>query len=117
MNPKILSLPRALPAAAFIAFLVLALGAPGCGKADGKPAQAALTPEPIRVTAASVVERTLPRTLAVTGALVGDESADVAAERDGRVARVTVERGSIVERGAILALLDDREAKATLEQA
>ena len=116
MNPKIFSLPRTSHAAALLVLLPLAL-ASGCGRDGGKPAQAALTPEPVRVTAASVVEKTLPRTLAVTGALVGDESADVAAERDGRVARVTVERGSIVERGAVLAELDDREAKATLEQA
>ena len=103
-------------------FLLLPLGAAlaasiGCAKAGGAPAQAAPTPEPIGVTAATVEQRTLPRTLAVTGALVGDETADIAAERDGRVARVLVERGTLVEKGAVLAELDDREAKATLEQA
>ena len=103
-------------------FVLLQLGAVlaasiGCAKTGGAAAQAAPTPEPIRVTAATVEQRTLPRTLAVTGALVGDETADVAAERDGRVARVLVERGTFVEKGAVLAELDDREAKATLEQA
>ncbi|HQR44930.1 MAG TPA: efflux RND transporter periplasmic adaptor subunit [Thermoanaerobaculia bacterium] len=69
------------------------------------------------MTSALVEPKTLPKTLAVTGALVADESADVAAERDGRVSRVLVERGSLVEKGAVLATLDDREAKATLQQA
>ena len=92
----------------------------GCSRAGGAATPAGPSrpaPEPIRVTAATVEQQLLPRTLAVTGALAADESADVAAERDGRLAGVFVERGSIVEKGAVLARLDDREAKATLEQA
>ena len=107
-------------AASSLAPLLLAVAfaaSVGCAKPGGSPAQAAPSPEPIRVTSAPVEQRTLPRILAVTGALVADETADVAAERDGRVARVLVERGSFVEKGAVLAELDDREAKATLEQA
>jgi membrane fusion protein (multidrug efflux system) len=64
-----------------------------------------------------VESHVLPRVLEVTGALTADESADIAAERDGQVASVRVERGSYVEKGAILATLDDREAKAQLDQA
>ena len=53
----------------------------------------------------------------MTGALAADESADVASERDGQVATVRVERGSFVDKGAVLATLDEREAKAQLDQA
>jgi membrane fusion protein (multidrug efflux system) len=100
-----------------LALLAALLAAEGCGRSRGVAAAAAASPEPIRVTAAGIETRVLPHTLAVTGALVADENADVSAERDGRVARVFVERGSTVEKGAVLATLDDREAKATLEQA
>jgi membrane fusion protein (multidrug efflux system) len=101
----------------FAAALASLAGASGCSRAGGAAAPRRAASEPIRVTAATVEQRLLPRTLAVTGALAADESADVAAERDGRVAGVTVERGSLVEKGAVLARLDNREAKATLEQA
>ncbi len=111
---------RLSPLKAPLALLALLAGVPaaeGCGRSRGVAAAVAASPEPIRVIATTVEQRVLPHTLAVTGALVADENADVAAERDGRVARVFVERGSFVEKGAFLAILDDREAKATLEQA
>src|SRR5437016_5112228 len=87
-----LALPATLLPALFFSF--------GCGNAGASEAKAAPAPEPIRVTAAAATSRVLPGMLAVTGALAADESADVAAERDGRVARVRVERGSFVEKGA-----------------
>jgi membrane fusion protein (multidrug efflux system) len=74
-------------------------------------------PEPIRVTAAAVTSQSLPTSLEVTGALAADASADVAAEHEGRVAEVRVERGSFVEKGAVLATLDTTDAKASLDEA
>ena len=95
-----------------------ALAAAGCSRNPNGRATAALpAPAPIAVRAAAVESRVLPRVLEVTGALTADESADVASERDGNVASVRVERGTYVEKGAILATLDDREAKAQLDQA
>jgi membrane fusion protein (multidrug efflux system) len=95
-----------------------ALAASGCSRGVGKHAAAAgPTPAPILVHGAPVSSRVLPRVLEVTGALVADEAADIAAERDGQVVSVRVERGSYVEKGAVLATLDDREAKAQLDQA
>jgi RND family efflux transporter MFP subunit len=119
VNPTTAFRPTRIAVSPFVLLpLAAALAASaGCSKAGGAAVQAAPTPEPIRVASAPVEQRILPRTLAVTGALVADETADVAAERDGRVARVRVERGSFVEKGAVLAELDDREAKASLEQA
>jgi membrane fusion protein (multidrug efflux system) len=95
-----------------------AFAAAGCSRSAGARAAAAgPTPAPIPVQGATVESHVLPRVLEVTGALTADESADIAAERDGQVASVRVERGSYVEKGAILATLDDREAKAQLDQA
>jgi membrane fusion protein (multidrug efflux system) len=95
-----------------------AFAAAGCSKGAGARAAAAgPTPAPIPVQGATVESRVLPRVLEVTGALTADESADIAAERDGQVASVRVERGTYVEKGTVLATLDDREAKAQLDQA
>ncbi len=89
----------------------------GCAKRDAAKAAASASPPAIPAVTAPVENRVLPRILEVTGALAADESADVAAERDGQVATVRVERGSYVEKGAALATLDEREAKAALDQA
>ena len=94
------------------------LAAAGCARsANGRATAAGPAPAPISVRAAAVESRVLPRVLEVTGALTADESADVASERDGNVASVRVERGTYVEKGGVLATLDDREAKAQLDQA
>ncbi|HTS01029.1 MAG TPA: efflux RND transporter periplasmic adaptor subunit [Thermoanaerobaculia bacterium] len=88
----------------------------GCAKRGAANVATAAAP-PIAAAAVSVESRVLPRILEVTGALAADESADVASERDGQVAAVRVERGTYVARGAVLATLDEREAKAQLDQA
>lgn len=83
----------------------------------GSKAGASTAPPPIAAVTVPVENRVLPRILEVTGALAADESADVASERDGNVASLRVERGTYVEKGAVLATLDEREAKAQLDQA
>lgn len=87
-----------------------------CSRPNAASKASAAVP-PIPAVTAPVENRVLPRILEVTGALAADESADVASERDGQVATVRVERGTYVEKGAVLATLDEREAKAQLDQA
>jgi membrane fusion protein (multidrug efflux system) len=107
--------PKVTP---ILAAALAVLAASGCSRGTGAHAAAAgPTPVPILVHGAPVLSRVLPRVLEVTGALTADEAADIAAERDGQVTSVSVERGSYVEKGAILATLDDREAKAQLDLA
>ncbi len=89
----------------------------GCVRRDAARAAASIPVPAIAATTVPVESRALPRVLEVTGALAADEAADVAAERDGQVATVRVERGTYVEKGAVLATLDDREARAQLDQA
>lgn len=113
-----ISLPATHPAfAAFVAFagLCTILGAPPMSAAPASPLRS--HPEPIRVVTGVVESRTLPRSLEVTGALTADENVDVASERDGRVAEVRVERGSLVSKGTVLAVLDSVEARASLDEA
>lgn len=101
--------------AATLLFGALLLAA--CSRRDAAKAAAPTAPPPIAAVTAPVENRVLPRILEVTGALAADESADVASERDGNVASLRVERGTYVEKGAVLATLDEREAKAQLDQA
>jgi membrane fusion protein (multidrug efflux system) len=90
----------------------------GCSRgSSSSKAAASVAPPPIAAVTVPVENRVLPRILEVTGALAADEAADVASERDGQVATVRVERGTFVEKGAVLATLDPREAKAQLDQA
>lgn len=104
------------PLLPILAMTSLAAFSIGCAKA-GASTTTRVPTEPVRVVGVPVEETSLPKTLAVTGTLVADETADVAAERDGRVARVLVERGSFVEQGATIAVLDETEAKAQLDEA
>ncbi len=104
-------------------FLVSSLVSAGCGNArragldPSHAATASTPPSLITVRTVPAVSLALPRVLEVTGALVADEAADIAAERDGVLVSVLVERGSFVEKGAVLARLDEREAKAAFDQA
>jgi membrane fusion protein, multidrug efflux system len=76
------------------------------------PAAAAQTTEsaPLEVETATVEERAIPRTVALTGTLVANREAEVASDAAGRVLATFVERGDIVPAGAPLARLDARAA-------
>jgi len=56
-----------------------------------------------------------PARFTTTGPLVAEQQADIAAERDGRVASIAVEIGDHVQRGQLLASLDSRAAQAVVE--
>jgi membrane fusion protein, multidrug efflux system len=49
------------------------------------------------------------------GPLVAEQQADIAAERDGRIAQIAVEIGDHVRKGQLLALLDDRALRSVCE--
>jgi RND family efflux transporter MFP subunit len=90
----------------------------GCtnSEADGRtPA----TPRPlaIAIESAPAEARALPRRLEVTGTLNADAETAVAAETAARVIRVDVERGQVVEAGAVLGELDRQDAQNQLAEA
>ncbi|MBL8113424.1 MAG: efflux RND transporter periplasmic adaptor subunit [Acidobacteria bacterium] len=109
-------LPSLATLGALGALLASSLVLSGCGEANAS-AQKLPIPEPIRVTSLPAVSKVIASRLEVTGSLVADESAEIAAERDGRVADVLVERGSYVNKGEVLARIDTAEAKAQLDEA
>src|SRR5437868_659180 len=107
---------------ALLTLVALCVAASSCGgsrvqanKKDG-PTPAA-TPQAVEVTTAPAVIRNLPRFVEATGSLAADEQTDVAPTVGGRVVSVSVDLGSFVQRGQVIAQLDSADAKLKLDQA
>jgi membrane fusion protein (multidrug efflux system) len=64
---------------------------------------------------ATSLEAADPKHFTTTGPLVAEQQADIAAERDGRVAQIAVEIGDHVRKGQLLALLDDRTLRSACD--
>ena len=73
--------------------------------ASAQPETAAAAPAPSMPPSTTGSD---PKTFTTAGPLVADQQADIAAERDGRIAQIAVQIGDRVKRGQLLALLDDR---------
>src|SRR5215813_289387 len=73
--------------------------------------------QPVEVTTVQVTTREVPMFLQVTGSFSADESSDVASEVAGQVVATPVDVGAFVKQGAVIARLDDRDAKLKLQQA
>jgi membrane fusion protein, multidrug efflux system len=71
----------------------------------------------IRVETVLVADREVPRFLSLTGTLIANQKADVAADAVGKVQRTYVERGSFVGKGELLAIVDARSAALTQAEA
>src|SRR5256714_3763187 len=107
---------------ALLTLVALSVAASSCGgsrvqanKKEG-PTPAA-TPQAVDVTTAPAVVRNLPRFVEATGSLAADEQTDVAPTVGGRVVSVSVDLGSFVQRGQVIAQLDSADAKLRLDQA
>jgi membrane fusion protein (multidrug efflux system) len=72
---------------------------------------------PISVKQVAAREVTVPRVLLLSGSLIGNEEADVAAGAAGKVLSTHVERGAVVRKGALLVKLDARMVNAQAEEA
>lgn len=110
------SFRKALVPAALIA---LAAAAVGCARAEAsqKPGATSEATPAISVTTTDVALRVVPKFLTVTGTLVGNRESEVAADVSGRVVDTQVERGAFVEKGAVLARLDARNAALSRKEA
>src|SRR4051812_16960207 len=96
---------------AFIAAVPLVVVQAGCKQSDAAQAPAQSAPEPpIHVTTVEVSEKPMPNLLPLTGTLDANQSSDVAADTSGKIVATNVERGSFVDRGAVLASVDRRTA-------
>jgi membrane fusion protein (multidrug efflux system) len=91
--------------------LVAALALAACHRPDDASAAPAPSGEaPVHVKTATAVERPMPRYLTLTGTLHASEASDVAADASGKVVQTFAERGQLVKRGQLIAVLDSRTA-------
>src|SRR5271154_5464455 len=85
-------------------------------QASAAPASTSSVPAaPVAPASAPPSPTAEPKTFTTTGPLVAEQQADIAVERDGRVAQVAVQIGDRVRRGQLLAQLDDRALRAAVD--
>jgi multidrug efflux pump subunit AcrA (membrane-fusion protein) len=72
------------------------------------------TTPPIAITVARTEARNVPAYIQATGSLIADETSDVAPKVAGKVANVSVNVGQFVSQGAVLAKIDDSDARREL---
>lgn len=91
----------------------------GCGSdstaSTRKTAQQAPKPREVRVVPAT--EDRVPRTVAVTGTLAADDQIVLGLKVPGRVSEITVDLGSRVRRGQLVARLDPTDFRLRVDQA
>jgi membrane fusion protein (multidrug efflux system) len=94
------------------------VAAAGCGR-GAPPGAASVEVRQGVVDVATARANWVPvtRLLRVTGSLMADEEAEVAAETGGRVVETPVERGTRVAEGAPLVRIADAEARASAQEA
>jgi len=81
-------------------------------------ANANAAPEPlVSVSTAPVVERTAPRALEVVGSLQAQDEVTVSSQASGNLDTITVDVGSQLRRGQIVATLDRRELAIKVQEA
>jgi RND family efflux transporter MFP subunit len=78
------------------------------------PVAASQTSDPMRMPAPAAAVAL--RQFSTSGPLVAEQQADIAAQRDGRVVKVTVDIGDRVRSGQIMAILDDRSLHAACDE-
>jgi membrane fusion protein (multidrug efflux system) len=92
------------------------VGAAGCRHASAE-AKVSHQEAAVKVQTTTVDEGDVPRFLTMTGTLIANQDADVAADAMGRIAQTYVERGSLVPKGAPLARIDARSLALTENEA
>jgi membrane fusion protein (multidrug efflux system) len=105
-----------------LVILVAVLGH-ACSTPPAKnPSPASATAAPVKVASVVAATESVPRQISLTGTLKASAESSVAANVNGQISRVFVERGSVVAKGAPLVILDRRmallsaaEARANLE--
>lgn len=98
--------------------VVATIAASGCStRVEGESAKSQTVAPAVHVTAAAVVQQPIARFLRVTGTLMAEEEAQVAAETAGRVVAAPIERGTRVARGGALISISPTESQASLEEA
>jgi len=96
----------------FILLGAVSLVIAGC---SDKKTTVATAPSVARPTAAPAADQT--QDLVISGPIVVENQVDLAAQRDGVVAKIIADTGTMVHKGQLLAQLDDRQLSAEREAA
>lgn len=88
-----------------------------CGVRNETAAKASRPADPVTVRTAVARQRTVERSIMVTGSLLPDDSTAVSAEVAGRIARLHYDFGQMVAQGAVMAEIDTQELALQLERA
>jgi multidrug efflux pump subunit AcrA (membrane-fusion protein) len=102
---------------ALLVALLIVLAALGLWYAS-KPAKTRLTAStaiPVRVV--SVTEKDVPRFISGIGSVLSLHSVVVRPQIDGILTKILVKEGQLVNKGDLLATIDDRSIRASLDQA
>ncbi len=88
-----------------------------CGKADRSKAsgKAEMAERPVSVARAEV--RAIPRAIHVTGSLAAQEQSTLSAKVTGRLERLSVDIGSVLRQGDLVAQIEPRDYELGLQQA
>lgn len=112
-----------VPAGKLISCLLLASLIAGCSSSrsetrGGNANRSAEDQTPaVTVTTAKSESRDMPAYIQATGTLVADETSSVAPKVAGKIVNVGVNVGQFISQGALIAKIDDRNAKLDLAQA
>ncbi|MEJ7863294.1 MAG: biotin/lipoyl-binding protein, partial [Pyrinomonadaceae bacterium] len=90
-----------------------------CGKSKAENAgntNVNVAPQIIETVTSQAIVQNMPTYFEATGTLASDAQTDVAPTVGGKITAVNFDIGSYVERGSVLAQLDDRDARIRLEQ-
>jgi RND family efflux transporter MFP subunit len=87
----------------------------GCDSRPAAQVNTATTVSPNPAATGATPDKQESRPFTTSGPLVAEQQADVAAERDGRIVNVAVEIGDHVQKGQILAMLDDRALRSACD--
>lgn len=116
-----MSLFAKVKSSALIIPFILTIGSVACNRSaareeNGAVASGAELP-PVAVTTTTAVAREVSSFIQATGSLVAEETSDVAPQISGQVVATLVNVGAFVRQGAVIARLDDRDARLRVEQA
>lgn len=102
-----------------ILILALSVFVNACGKSKAENAgntNVNVAPQIIETVTSQAIVQNMPTYFEATGTLASDAQTDVAPTVGGKITAVNFDIGSYVERGSVLAQLDDRDARIRLEQ-
>ena len=76
-----------------------------------------ISPPSLSVNTSAVIERSTSRSVEVVGSLIAEDEVTVSSQASGNLAEITVDLGSSVRSGQVIARIDQRELKLKVDQA